>query len=41
MKTKTRGYTLVELIMTISLLAVVSAFGLLIYAVIHFIAKFW
>lgn len=38
---KQQGYTLVELIISVGMIAVVALIGLAIYAVIHFVGKFW
>jgi type II secretory pathway pseudopilin PulG len=41
MKHQTRGYTIVELVVAIGLLAALSVLGLVAWAAIHFVAKFW
>lgn len=38
---KQNGYTLFELIVSVAMLCALALVGWLIYAVIHFIIKFW
>ena len=39
--TDQRGWTVVDFLVALSSLAVIALIGLIVWAAIHFIAKFW